>query len=63
MFSLCLDLETELCAPLVSQVFPSETPSSRTDAVMLDNWVNKALAKVEDHVTATWLGTIASEIA
>ncbi|CAJ1396114.1 unnamed protein product [Effrenium voratum] len=36
-----------------TKVFPSETPSSRTDAVMLDNWVNKALAKVEDHVTAT----------
>ncbi|CAE7897324.1 eryA [Symbiodinium microadriaticum] len=36
-----------------TKVFPSDNPSSRTDAVMLDNWISKALEEVEDHLTET----------
>lgn len=31
-----------------TKVFPSETPSSRTDAVMLDTWITTALARHQD---------------
>ena len=35
------------------QVFPSDNPSSRTDAVMLDNWISRSLEEVEDNLAAT----------
>ena len=34
------------------QVFPSDNPSSRTDAVMLDNWISRSLEEVEDNLVA-----------
>mmetsp|Transcript_5445 Transcript_5445/g.9706 ORF Transcript_5445/g.9706 Transcript_5445/m.9706 type:complete len:425 (-) Transcript_5445:97-1371(-) len=36
-----------------TRVFPSDNPSSRTDAVMLDNWISKSLEEVEDNLAAT----------
>mmetsp|Transcript_54195 Transcript_54195/g.115692 ORF Transcript_54195/g.115692 Transcript_54195/m.115692 type:complete len:571 (+) Transcript_54195:210-1922(+) len=33
-----------------TKVFPSETPSSRTDAVLLDNWITNALARKQQEM-------------
>eukprot|EP00435_Cladocopium_sp_Y103_P009574 s2805_g2.t1 len=33
-----------------TKVFPSESPSSRTDAVMLDNWISKTLGEIQKNL-------------
>lgn len=33
-----------------TKVFPSDSPSSRTDAVMLDNWISKTLREIQKNL-------------
>lgn len=43
----CISARVLLCHLLcaTTEVFPSESPSSRTDAVMLDNWISHTFGK------------------
>ena len=42
------------------QVFPSDSPSSRTDAVMLDNWISRE-PRAPSHVVHDAMGPLILE--